>query len=135
MTRKEMIECLEQLRFEEETHFNRRKEKRALRVAIRTMKCDRIKTVIMILLAAILIMSAAWFAIGLIDNARAEDYKPEKGRCYDITLYDGVNRVDITTGIEYINRLSEDTVIVTDRSLDEVIVEIEETQDDVEGLR
>lgn len=135
MTRKEMIKCLEQLRFEEETCFNRRKEKRALRVAIRTMKYDRIKTVIMILLAAILIMSAVWLAIGLADNAQAEDYKPATGRCYDITFYDGVNRVDITTGIEYMNKLSDDTLIVTDRSLDEVIVEIEETQDNVEGLR
>lgn len=135
MTRKEMIKCLEQLRFEEETCFNRRKEKRALRVAIKTMKCDRIKTVIMILLAAILIMSAVWLAIGLADNARTECYETVKGRCYDITFYDGTDRVDITTGIEYINRLSEDTVIVTDRSLDEVIEEIEEMQDDAEERR
>lgn len=131
MTRKEAIKFLEQLRMEEDL-FKKSKESRALRMAVKTMKRDRMKRAILMLFAAVIIVSAVWLVIGIKSNTQAEDYEPAKGRCYDITFYDGANKVEITTGIEYINKLSEDTVIVTDKSLDEVIEEIGDMQDDAE---
>lgn len=66
MERKEIIECLEQLQLEE-TVFNRQKESKALRVAIRVLKNETLKKAIFIGLAAAGILAAAWigFTIGI----------------------------------------------------------------------
>lgn len=58
--------------------------------------------------------------------------KTGEARTYEPIFYDGEPRVDIVTEHQYINMLSESTLIITDKSLDDIQQEILDSMDYVE---
>ena len=81
--------------------------------------------------AAVAIVTAFWIGLG-IGTRPVEVAAPEptenSGRVYSTEIWD-TGEVRIITTQEYINQLSEHTVVVTDRSLDDVPQEILESMD------
>ena len=80
---------------------------------------------------AIAVISAFWIGLG-IGTRPVEVAAPEptenSGRVYSTEIWD-TGEVRIVTTQEYINQLSEHTVVVTDRSLDDVPQEIWDSMD------
>lgn len=81
--------------------------------------------------AAVAVVTAFWIGLGF-GSRPVEVAAPEptenSGRVYSTEIWDD-GRVVITTTQEYINQLSEHTVVVTDRSLDDVTQEIWDSMD------
>lgn len=81
--------------------------------------------------AAVAVVTAFWIGLGF-GSRPVEVAAPEpvenSGRVYNTEIWDD-GRVVITTTQEYINQLSEHTVVVTDRSLDDVPQEILDSMD------
>ena len=81
--------------------------------------------------AAVAVVTAFWIGLGF-GSRPVEIAAPEpaenSGRVYSTEIWDD-GRVVITTTQEYINQLSEHTVVVTDRSLDDVQQEILDSMD------
>lgn len=81
--------------------------------------------------AAVAIVTAFWIGLG-IGTRPVEVAAPEptenSGRVYSTEIWD-TGEVRIITTQEYINQLSEHTVVVTDRSLDDVPQEILDSMD------
>ena len=77
------------------------------------------------------IVTAFWIGLG-IGTRPVEVAAPEptenSGRVYSTEIWD-TGEVRIITTQEYINQLSEHTVVVTDRSLDDVPQEILDSMD------
>lgn len=84
---------------------------------------------------AIAVVTAFWIGLG-VGSRPVEVVTPEptenSERVYSTEIWDD-GRVVITTTQEYINQLSEHTVVVTDRSLDDVQQEIWDSMDIVES--
>ena len=84
---------------------------------------------------AIAVITAFWIGLGVgtrpIEVAAPE---PEAGAgdVYSIEIWGDTGEARIVTEQGYINQLSEHTVVVTDRSLDEVPQEILDSMDVVE---
>lgn len=83
---------------------------------------------------AIAVVAAFWVGLG-IGSRPVEVAAPEpvagEGKVYDIEIWD-TGEVKIISSQEYINQLSEHTVVITDRSLDDVQQEILDSMDVVE---
>ena len=81
--------------------------------------------------AAVAVVTAFWIGLGF-GSRPVEIAAPEpaenSGRVYSTEIWDD-GRVVITTTQEYINQLSEHTVVVTNRSLDDVQQEILDSMD------
>lgn len=81
--------------------------------------------------AVVAVVTAFWIGLG-VGSRPVEVAAPEtvenSGRVYSTEIWDD-GRVVITTTQEYINQLSEHTVVVTDRSLDDVQQEIWDSMD------
>lgn len=82
---------------------------------------------------AVAIVTAFWIGLGF-GSRPVEVTAPEpeagSGEVYNIEIWDD-GRVVITTTQEYINQLSEHTVLITDRSLDDVQQELSDAMDEV----
>ena len=95
------------------------------------MKNKTLLHVAVTVFAAVAIVTAFWIGLG-IGTRPVEVTAPEpaenSGRVYSTEIWDD-GRVVITTTQEYINQLSEHTVVVTDRSLDDVQQEILDSMD------
>lgn len=80
---------------------------------------------------AIAVITAFWIGLG-VGTRPVEVAAPEptenSGRVYSTEIWD-TGEVRIITTQEYINQLSEHTVVVTDRSLDDVQQEILDSMD------
>lgn len=83
---------------------------------------------------AVAVVTAFWIGLG-IGTRPVEVAAPEptenSGRVYSTEIWD-TGEVRIVTEQGYINQLSEHTVVVTDRSLDDVPQEILDSMDVVE---
>lgn len=94
-------------------------------------KRDNLIRVAVTVFAAVAVVTAFWIGLG-IGTRPVEVAAPEpvagSGEVYNIEIWDD-GRVVITTTQEYINQLSEHTVVVTDRSLDDVRQEIWDSMD------
>lgn len=81
--------------------------------------------------AAVAVVTAFWIGLG-VGTRPMEVAAPEpeagSGEVYSIEIWD-TGEVRIITTQEYINQLSEHTVVVTDRSLDDVPQEILDSMD------
>ena len=95
---------------------------------------DNLIHVAVTVFVAVAVVTAFWIGLG-IGTRPVEVAAPEpeagSGEGYNIEIWDD-GRVVITTTQEYINQLSEHTVVVTDRSLDDVPQEILDSMDVVE---
>lgn len=80
---------------------------------------------------AIAVVTAFWIGLG-VGTRPVEVTAPEpaenSGRVYSTEIW-GTGEVRIITTQEYINQLSEHTVVVTDRNLDDVPQEILDSMD------
>lgn len=98
------------------------------------MKDNLIRAAITVF-GAVAVVTAFWIGLG-VGSRPVEVSAPEptenSGRVYSTEIWDD-GRVVITTTQEYINQLSEHTVVVTDRSLDDVQQEIWDSMDIVES--
>lgn len=94
------------------------------------MKDNLIRAAITVFVA-VAVVTAFWIGLG-VGSRPIEVAAPEpeagSGEVYNIEIWDD-GRVVITTTQEYINQLSEHTVVVTDRSLDDVPQEIWDSMD------
>lgn len=85
--------------------------------------------------AAVAVVTAFWIGLGF-GSRPVEVAVPEptenSGRVYSTEIWD-TGEVRIITEQGYINQLSEHTVVVTDRSLDDVQQEIWDSMDVVES--
>ena len=85
--------------------------------------------------AAVAVVTAFWIGLGVgsrpVEIAAPEPAK-NSGRVYSTEIWD-TGEVRIITEQGYINQLSEHTVVVTDRSLDDVQREILDSMDVVES--
>ena len=85
--------------------------------------------------AAVAVVTAFWIGLG-VGTRPVEVAAPEptenSGRVYSTEIWD-TGEVRIVTDQRYINQLSEHTVVVTDRSLDDVQQEIWDSMDVVES--
>lgn len=92
---------------------------------------DNLIHVAVTVFVAVAIVTAFWIGLGF-GSRPVEVTAPEpeagSGEVYNIEIWDD-GRVVITTTQEYINQLSEHTVVVTDRSLDDVPQEILDSMD------
>ena len=81
--------------------------------------------------AAVAVVTAFWIGLG-VGTQPVEVTAPEptenSGRVYSTEIWD-TGEVLIITDQRYINQLSEHTVVVTDRSLDDVQQEILDSMD------
>ena len=81
--------------------------------------------------AAVAVVTAFWIGLG-VGSRPVEVVAPEpeagSGEVYSIEIWD-TGEVRIITEQGYINQLSEHTVVVTDRSLDDVPQEILDSMD------
>ena len=98
------------------------------------MKDNLIRAAVTVFVA-VAVVTAFWIGLGF-GSRPVEVAAPEpaenSGRVYSTEIWDD-GRVVITTTQEYINQLSEHTVVVTDRSLDDVQQEIWDSMDIVES--
>ena len=94
------------------------------------MKDNLIRAAITVFVA-IAVITAFWIGLG-IGTRPVEVAAPEptenSGRVYSTEIWD-TGEVRIVTTQEYINQLSEHTVVVTDRNLDDVPQEILDSMD------
>ena len=85
--------------------------------------------------AAVAVVTAFWIGLG-IGTRPVEVAAPEpvagEGDVYSIEIWGDTGEARIVTEQGYINQLSEHTVVVTDRSLDDVPQEILDSMDVVE---
>lgn len=85
--------------------------------------------------AAVAVVTAFWIGLG-VGTRPMEVAAPEpeagEGDVYSIEIWGDTGEVRIVTEQGYINQLSEHTVVVTDRSLDDVPQEILDSMDVVE---
>ena len=97
------------------------------------MKNNLIRAAITVFVA-IAVVTAFWVGLGIgsrpIEVAAPEPVEGD-GEVYSTEIWD-TGEVRIITTQEYINQLSEHTVVVTDRSLDDVRQEILDSMDVVE---
>ena len=95
------------------------------------MKNKTLLHVAVTVFAAVAVVTAFWIGLG-VGTRPVEVAAPEpeagSGEVYNIEIWDD-GRVVITTTQEYINQLSEHTVVVTDRPLDDVPQEILDSMD------
>ncbi len=81
--------------------------------------------------AAVAVVTAFWIGLG-VGTRPVEVAAPEpvenSGRVYSTELWD-TGEVRVITTQQYINQLSEHTVVITDRSLDDVQQEIWDSMD------
>lgn len=95
------------------------------------MKNKTLLHVAVTVFAAVAVVTAFWIGLG-VGSRPVEVAAPEPAenseRVYSTEIWDD-GRVVITTTQEYINQLSEHTVVVTDRSLDDVPQEILDSMD------
>ena len=96
---------------------------------------DNLIRVAVTVFVAVAVVTAFWIGLG-IGTRPVEVAAPEptenSGRVYSTEIWD-TGEVRIVTTQEYINQLSEHTVVVTDRSLDDVQQEIWDSMDVVES--
>lgn len=89
-------------------------------------KRDNLIRVAVTVFAAVAVVTAFWIGLG-VGTRPVEVAAPEpvenSGRVYSTELWD-TGEVRVITTQQYINQLSEHTVVVTDRSLDDVQQEI-----------
>ena len=82
--------------------------------------------------AAVAVVTAFWIGLG-IGTRPVEVAAPEpeagEGDVYSIEIWGDTGEVRIITEQGYINQLSEHTVVITDRSLDDVQQEIWDSMD------
>lgn len=125
MERKEIIKCLEHIRLEE-TLFQREKERKALSAAVRKMKYDPLKRMVIILAIAVLVMTAAWAGIGIGSAEMKGKPMAPISDTQEAYSYEGMEEGDIriTTNSDNFIRLSNHTIIITDKTLPEVEKEI-----------
>lgn len=85
--------------------------------------------------AAVAVVTAFWIGLG-VGSRPIEVAAPEpeagEGDVYSIEIWGDTGEARIVTEQGYINQLSEHTVVVTDRSLDDVPQEILDSMDVVE---
>lgn len=83
--------------------------------------------------AAVAVVTAFWIGLG-VGSRPVEVVAPEpeagSGEVYSIEIWD-TGEVRIVTEQRYINQLSEHTVLITDRSLDDVQQELSDAMDEV----
>ena len=95
------------------------------------MKNKTLLHVAVTVFAAVAVVTAFWIGLG-IGTRPVEVAAPEpeagSGEVYSIEIWD-TGEVRIITEQGYINQLSEHTVVVTDRSLDDVPQEILDSMD------
>lgn len=95
------------------------------------MKNKTLLHVAVTVFAAVAVVTAFWIGLG-VGSRPVEVAAPEpvenSGRVYSTEIWDD-GRVVITTTQEYINQLSEHTVVITDWSLDDVPQEILDSMD------
>ena len=81
--------------------------------------------------AAVAVVTAFWIGLG-VGTRPIEVAAPEptenSGRVYSTEIWD-TGEVRVTSTIRYLNQLSEHTVLITDRSLDDVQQEIWDSMD------
>ena len=99
------------------------------------MKNKTLLHVAVTVFAAVAVVTAFWIGLG-VGTRPVEVAAPEptenSGRVYSTEIWD-TGEVRIVTDQRYINQLSEHTVVVTDRSLDDVQQEIWDSMDVVES--
>ena len=82
---------------------------------------------------AIAVITAFWIGLG-VGTRPVEVAAPEptenSGRVYSTEIWDN-GEVRVTSTIRYLNQLSEHTVLITDRSLDDVQQELSDAMDEV----
>ena len=92
---------------------------------------DNLIRVAVTVFAAVAVVTAFWIGLG-VGTRPVEVAAPEpvenSGRVYSTEIWD-TGEVRIVTEQGYINQLSEHTVVVTDRSLDDVQQEIWDSMD------
>lgn len=92
---------------------------------------DNLIRVAVTVFAAVAVVTAFWIGLG-VGTQPVEVAAPEptenSGRVYSTEIWD-TGEVLIVTEQGYINQLSEHTVVVTDRSLDDVQQEIWDSMD------
>lgn len=92
---------------------------------------DNLIRVAVTVFVAVAVVTAFWIGLG-VGTRPVEVAAPEptenSGRVYSTEIWD-TGEVRIVTTQEYINQLSEHTVVVTDRSLDDVQQEILDSMD------
>lgn len=83
--------------------------------------------------AAVAVVTAFWIGLG-VGSRPVEVAAPEptenSGRVYSTEIWD-TGEVRVTSTIRYLNQLSEHTVLITDRSLDDVQQELSDAMDEV----
>ena len=92
---------------------------------------DNLIRVAVTVFAAVAVVTAFWIGLGVgtrLVEVTAPEPEAGSGEVYNIEIWDD-GRVVITTTQKYINQLSEHTVVITDRSLDDVPQEILDSMD------
>lgn len=83
--------------------------------------------------AAVAVVTAFWIGLGF-GSRPVEVAAPEptenSGRVYSTEIWD-TGEVRVITEQQYVNQLSEHTVLITDRSLDDVPQELSDAMDEV----
>ena len=96
------------------------------------MKNKTLLHVAVTVFAAVAIVTAFWIGLG-VGTRPVEVAAPEpeagNGEVYSIEIWEDTGEVRVITEQQYINQLSEHTVVVTDRSLDDVPQEILDSMD------
>ena len=96
------------------------------------MKDNLIRAAITVFVA-VAVVTAFWIGLG-VGSRPVEVAAPEptenSGRVYSTEIWD-TGEVRVTSTIRYLNQLSEHTVLITDRSLDDVQQELSDAMDEV----
>lgn len=96
---------------------------------------DNLIRVAVTVFVAVAVVTAFWIGLG-VGTRPVEVTAPEpeagEGDVYSIEIWGDTGEARIVTEQGYINQLSEHTVVVTDRSLDDVPQEILDSMDVVE---
>lgn len=95
------------------------------------MKDNLIRAAITVFVA-IAVITAFWIGLGvgtrLVEVAAPETVASEE-EVYSIEIWENTGEVRVITEQQYVNQLSEHTVLITDRSLDDVPQEILDSMD------
>lgn len=97
---------------------------------MKNMKDNIIRAAVTVF-AAVAVVTAFWIGLGFGSRpmeVAAPEPEAGEGQAYTIEIWD-TGEVRIITEQKYINQLSEHTVVVTDRSLDDVQQEILDSMD------
>lgn len=96
------------------------------------MKDNLIRAAVTVFVA-VAVVTAFWIGLGF-GSRPVEVAAPEptenSGRVYSTEIWDN-GEVRVTSTIRYLNQLSEHTVLITDRSLDDVQQELSDAMDEV----